>query len=123
MRTSDSLHEHIECHQSNNFWKSGTLSNEPSFVALTESKKLWKCILWYQKIHRNQKNDPVVSRDLAEDVLIEFEGNVCRIPVVGGAGLEHIFSILHANSNDLKNRLADSGISTFDDVLKHKNAL
>lgn len=37
--------------------------------------------------------------------------------------MEHIFRILHSNNNELKNSLADSGIKTFDDVLKHRAEL
>ena len=93
------------------------------FIDRKKQRTMWKNILWYQDYRRIYGKEPNWKDELTEDAMMDFETNDMRIPFPEGESLKHVFMVLHSNSNDLQIALADQGIRTFDDVIRHRESL
>ena len=92
-------------------------------IGRQRQRRLHECILWYQDYKRIFKKEPSLKDELTDDTLMDFVGNNFCIPFAKGESLKHILDVLYSNNNVMHNRLADSGISTFDEIFGHRKAL
>ncbi|KAL3910177.1 MAG: hypothetical protein SGILL_007797, partial [Bacillariaceae sp.] len=91
-------------------------------IKRSHQRTLYESILWYQDYKRMHRREPAMG-ELTDDTISDFVADEYRVAFPEGESLMHVLSEIWAGDNGFRVKLADAGIRTFDDALKHRQQL